>query len=337
MMVDNFNSEIKRLKNYEGNKFEKINQRKDFISWSGGLKSVFKKNKEITLNESNVRLNFYRPFVKKWLYYDPSVIERSRTFRRTFGDKNEVILVPGTGSRRKFSTLITDKIPDLNILDAGAQGFSRYNNEDSEFLEFNNSNMREVAVNKLSLSEEEAFYYTYGVLHSPEYRTRYANDLQKALPRIPVLSNMEKYVEVGRQLADLHLNYEKVSPYKDVTLTFKSENPSYKVNKMKHPKVKNEDGKSVNDKSRIIFNNEITLSNIPEKAYGYIVNGKAAIEWIIDQYKVKTDNKSGIVDDPNSYSEDPKYILNLLLSIITVSMKTLELIDELPEFEVIES
>ena len=287
------------------------------------------------MTKSNVRLNLYRPFTKKWLYYDPNVIEMSRTFRRTFGGENEVILVPGTGSRRSFSTLITDKMPDLNILDAGAQGFSRYNNEESELLDFDNSNIRKAAANKLNLTEDEAFYYTYGVLHSPDYRVRYSNDLQKSLPRIPVLENIEKYVEIGRQLADLHLNYEEVSPPENVTVTFRSENPSYKVNKMKHPKVKNEDGKSVNDKSKIIFNNEIVVSDIPEKAYGYIVNGKAAIDWIMDQYKVKIDNNSGIIDDPNSFSEDPKYILNLLLSVINVSMKTLELIDKLPDFKIV--
>ncbi|MGF2023996.1 DEAD/DEAH box helicase [Enterococcus casseliflavus] len=336
IMVENFNSEIKRLKDYTGDKLTQINQEKDYISWSSGLKSIFKKGNEISLDKSKMRLNLYRPFTKKWLYYDDKVIERSRNFRKSFGGFNKVILVPGTGSRRDFSTIITDKIPDLNVLDAGAQGFSRYNNENSELLEIDNSNMRESVVNKLGLSEEEVFYYTYGVLHSPEYRTKYANDLQKALPRIPILQNMEKYVEIGRQLADLHLNYESVSPYEDVILTFKSEKPSYEVNKMKHPKVKNQDGKSVNDKSKIIFNDEITLSNIPEKAYGYIVNGKSAVEWIMDQYKVKLDNSSGIVDDPNSYSEDPKYILNLLLSIITVSMETLELIEKLPSFEILE-
>ena len=335
MMVNNFNSEINRLKDYEGDKLSQLNQSKDFISWSRGLKSVFKKNKEIELTKSNVRLNLYRPFTKKWLYYDPNVIEMSRTFRRTFGGENEVILVPGTGSRRSFSTLITDKMPDLNILDAGAQGFSRYNNEESELLDFDNSNIRKAAANKLNLTEDEAFYYTYGVLHSPDYRVRYSNDLQKSLPRIPVLENIEKYVEIGRQLADLHLNYEEVSPPENVTVTFRSENPSYKVNKMKHPKVKNEDGKSVKDKSKIIFNNEIVVSDIPEKAYGYIVNGKAAIDWIMDQYKVKIDNNSGIIDDPNSFSEDPKYILNLLLSVINVSMKTLELIDKLPDFKIV--
>lgn len=103
---------------------------------------------------------------------------------------------------------------------------------------------------------------------------------------------------------------------------------------MKHPKKKNHQGKSVDDLSVIVYNDTITIKNIPEKAYEYIVNGSSAIKWIIDQYQVKIDKKSGITDDPNDFSDDPKYILNLLLSVITVSIRTLELIDELPEFEV---
>lgn len=323
-MVDNFNSEIRRLEHYTEDKLTQINQEKNFISWSRGLKSVFKKGNEIKLDRTNMGLHLYRPFVKKWLYYDPNIIERSRKFRRTFGEHNEVILVPGTGSRRKFSTLVTDKIPDLNILDAGAQGFSRYNNEESKILKLDNSNMRESVVKELGLNEEEGFYYIYGVLHSPVYRERYANDLQKSLPRIPILNNKEDYVGIGRQLAYLHLNYEDQPIWDGVEVEISK--PDYRVKKMKHPK------KGV--LNTIIYNENITIKNIPEQAYDYVVNGRPAIEWIINQYQVKTDKKSGITDDPNEFSDNPKYILNLLLSVITVSMRTLELIDELPEFEI---
>ena len=169
-----------------------------------------------------------------------------------------------------------------------------------------------------------------------QFTESYANDLQKSLPRIPKLKNKEQYVEIGRQLAYLHLNYETVPKYEGLTINKEQKNPSYKVEAMKHPKIRNEQGKSVNDKTKIIFNKEVTISDIPEQAYKYVVNGKSAIEWIMDQYKVKHDNKSGIIDDPNEFSEDSKYIFNLLLSIINVSMKTLELIDELPEFKVID-
>ncbi|MGX6965082.1 type ISP restriction/modification enzyme, partial [Tetragenococcus halophilus] len=155
---------------------------------------------------------------------------------------------------------------------------------------------------------------------------KYKNELKKDFPHIPLLKDKEKYVEIGRRLYNLHLNYENQPSWSGVELVISNSNPNYSVTKMKHPK------KGVLD--TIIYNESITIKNIPERAYEYVVNGRPAIEWIIDQYQVKTDKKSGITDDPNDFSDDPKYILNLLLSVITVSMRTLELIDELPEFEV---
>jgi predicted helicase len=124
----------------------------------------------------------------------------------------------------------------------------------------------------------------------------------------------------------LHKAYETQTPLPGVTVKVEGNLTNFHVNKMKHPK------RGV--LGSIIYNESITISNIPERAYEYVVGGKPAIEWIIDQYQVKTDKKSGITDDPNEFSDDPNYILNLLLSVITVSMRTLELIDELPEFEV---
>ncbi|EAC2940730.1 helicase, partial [Listeria monocytogenes] len=178
--------------------------------------------------------------------------------------------------------------------------------------------------NKIKLSSEEVVFYVYAILNSRPYLERYASDLNKAFPRIPIVKYKEKYVEIGRKLSDLHLNYEDQSIWDGVEVEISK--PDYRVKKMKHPK------KGVLD--TIIYNESITIKNIPEKAYDYVVNGRPAIEWIIDQYQVKTDKKSGITDDPNDFSDDPKYILNLLLSVITVSMRTLELIEELPEFEI---
>uniref|UniRef100_UPI003018A035 type ISP restriction/modification enzyme n=1 Tax=Oceanobacillus massiliensis TaxID=1465765 RepID=UPI003018A035 len=189
------------------------------------------------------------------------------------------------------------------------------------------SNITSYIKDKLKMTDEEVFYYVYGVLHSPEYREKYANDLRKALPRIPVLKNKEKFSEIGRKLANLHLNYESVEPYSKVVIEGRA-NPSYEVKKMRHPR------KGMLDK--IVFNSDITISNIPEKAYEYVVNGRPAIEWIIDQYQVKTDKKSGIVDDPNLYSDDEKYIFNLLLRIINISVQTVDLVNSLPSLDVVD-
>lgn len=132
---------------------------------------------------------------------------------------------------------------------------------------------------------------------------------------------------------EIHLNYEEVPVYENVEISYIGE-PNYQVKKMKFAKKRSKNGKLEKDRSSIIFNDSITISTIPEKAYEYIVNGKSAIEWIMDQYQVKTDKKSGITDDPNDYSDDPKYIFNLLLRIINVSVQTVDLINQLPKLEI---
>lgn len=172
------------------------------------------------------------------------------------------------------------------------------------------------------------------MLNSPDYQEKYANDLKKDLARIPILKNKEKFIEIGKKLIDLHVHYENTKPYDDINIAVKG-NTDYHVEKITFAKKRNlETGKLENDRSTIIFNNSITISNIPLKAYQYVVNGRSAIEWIMDQYRVKLDKKSEITDDPNDYSNDPKYIFNLLLRIITVSLKTIDLINQLPEFKI---
>ena len=246
---------------------------------------------------------------------------------KKFGQENIVIVTTGRGTSRDFSVIVTNLLPDIQ-LQMNGQGFMRYDNEVDEISLFeNNDNMNQTFADKLGLSLDETFAYVYGLLNSRESQEKYANDLKKDLARIPIVKNKEKYVEVGQKLMELHLNYEEVPVYEGVEIT-PFVNPNYKVTKMRFAK------KLVNDLSTIIFNSDITISNIPEKAYEYVVNGRPAIEWIIDQYQVKTDKKSGITDDPNDYSDDEKYIFNLLLRIINVSIQTVDLINSLPKFEV---
>lgn len=326
-MINNVNSEMERLKHISNSneRIAHLNIDTNFVSWSAGLKKVFSKNEKIQLNPNELELHTYRPFTKKWLYYDKNIIERPRQYKKIFGDSNRVILVPGNGSRRNFSCLMVDLIPDLNILDAGAQGFFMYNNETVLGLFQNNINNISLSrAESFDLSPEDTFYYIYAVLHSEEYREKYESNLKKQLPRIPKLKNKGQFVEIGKKLAGLHLNYESIPPYDGVILQSKT-NPSYIVTKMKHPK------KGILDK--IVFNNDITITNIPEKAYEYVINGRPAIEWIIDQYQIKVDKDSGIIDDPNLYSNDEMYILNLLLRIINVSIKTVDLVRSLPSLE----
>ena len=333
-LIENYNYEVVRLSDISiAEKKDCLNRKDDFIKWSAKLEDSILKSKKIQFDKNSVVKSLYRPFTKKYLYYDNDIVERPGQWYKKFGKNNLVILTTGRGVSRDFSPLVTNLIPNMDSLEK-SQNFMRYDNEVDETSLFqNNDNMNQVFADKLELSLDETFAYVYGLLNSREYQEKYANDLKKDLARIPILKNKEKYVEVGQKLMNLHLNYEEVPVYDGVEITI-AENPSYKVTKMRFAKKRDEKGKSVNDLSTIIFNSDITISNIPEKAYEYVVNGRTAIEWIIDQYQIKTDKKSGITDDPNDYSDDEKYIFNLLLRIINVSLQTVDLINCLPEFEV---
>ena len=333
-LIENYNFEVVRLSDLSiVKKKDYLNRKDDFIKWSAKLEDSILKSKKIQFDKNNIIQSLYRPFTKKYLYYGNDVVERPGQWYKKFGKDNLVIMTTGRGVSRDFSPLVTNLIPNMDSLEK-SQSFMRYDNEVDEISLFqNNDNMNQEFADKLGLSLDETFAYVYGLLNSREYQEKYANDLKKDLARIPIVKNKEKYVEVGQKLINLHLNYEEVPVYDGVEITTAG-NPSYKVTKMRFAKKRDEKGKSVNDLSTIIYNSDITISNIPEKAYEYVVNGRSAIEWIMDQYQVKTDNKSGITDDPNDYSEDEKYIFNLLLRIINVSIQTVDLINSLPKFEV---
>lgn len=330
LFIDHYNQERERLEKVEpDSRKNMVNTDAAYVKWSFRLQESLRKNKSIDFFPQKMRLSLYRPFTKKWLYYDDALVERTRSYYQKFGDSNKVIFTTGRGSDKDFSAIATDEIP-CNDLQAKGQGFMRYDNEvqDNALFQTGRDNVSETFARKLGLSTDDTYSYVYGVLNSPEYQSRYANDLKKDLARIPVLKNIEQYVAVGKQLMDLHINYEDAPIYDGCEVVFNSKEPSYTVKKIRF--------KSRDDHSEIKFNSDINIKNIPERAYDYVVNGRSAIEWIMDQYQVKTDKASQITDDPNDYSDDPKYIFNLLLRIITVSLKTLDLIAQLPEFELAE-
>ncbi|VEE81527.1 Predicted helicase [Enterococcus hirae] len=299
-------------------KYVSSNEKK--ISWSRSLKQRAARKEKTLYEAKDIMKVMYRPYTKKWLYRNKFLNENVRKTFQTIPDadsSNLFINVSGPSNKSRFSVLISDVVNDLMLI-TNSRNFPRYIYEKEGLFTGRMDNIK----------DGEEFYFVYGILHSEDYRDKYANDLQKTLPRIPEVKEKEKYVEIGRKLADLHLNYEDVPAYDGVNIVFKSDNPSFKVKKMKHPKRGQLD--------TIIFNEDIVITDIPERAYEYVVNGKPAIEWIIDQYQVKKDKKSGIVDDPNEFSDNPKYIFNLLLSIINVSMQTMDLVESLPPLEIID-
>ena len=323
------------------------------ISWSAGLSSQFVKNKVI-LSTEDQKVVAYRPFCKKRLAYNKDIIERPSRWDSIFPDgehPNLVMCVSGAPLKKGFSVLMTDTIQDLHYLE-NSQSFPMYfydriEKQEGEQLTFDDLIMPDDAPtykkrNAISdavlkrfrevygsrVEKEDIFYYLYALFHSPKYIELYGDNLSKEMPRIPTLDHFLDYVKVGKQLAELHIGYEAVVDPMSLGLDVQIEREDFSVEKMRFKK----EGQTTK-KDTIIFNNFVSIGNIPEKAYEYIVNGKSPIEWIMERYAVTVEKASGIVDDPNLYSEDPKYIFNLLVSIIHVSMKTLELIESLPEYK----
>lgn len=318
------------------------------ISWSRGLYNLFCKQEKID-NTTQKLVTMRRPYCKQYCYYQRKIIECPSKWESLFPDGNEnvVMCVSGAPLSKPFCTIITDCIQDLNLLQH-SQCFPLYiyekeENKESAQLSFENmtegesvkwhkrSAITDATLSKFKeiygerISKEDIFYYMYAVFQSKGYIAEYADNLSKEMPRIPMLAHFPKYVKIGRALADLHLHYEKPVTAAEIGVTVDMRTEDYTiVDKMRFGKGK--------DKSIIEYNPYITIRDIPAAAYDYIVNGKSAIEWIVEQYAVTTDKASGIVNDPNTYAGG-KYVFDLLLSIISVSLKTQELIAQLPEYK----
>lgn len=318
------------------------------ISWSANLQTAFSKKREINFEEKDCRIGLYRPFNRLHVYFNREMNERVYQMPKLFPTpetKNLVICLPGVGERKGFCTLISSHIFDLNAFDGGIQCFPLYYYEkksvyqptlfDSEKSEYTRKDgITNFILERCRTSygpkvtKEDIFYYVYGLLHSPDYRKTFAADLKKMLPRLPLVEkpvDFWSFSKAGRSLADLHLNYETQPACPKVKVEG-AESGNFRVQKMRFP--------NKGDKSVIEYNPWITISNIPLDAYEYVVNGRSAIEWIMERYQIKTDKASGITNDPNDWADEhgkPRYILDLLLSIVTVSLETLKIIKTLPQ------
>lgn len=325
------------------------------ISWTRGLRNDALLGKKYTYADRYFVKSLYRPFSRQNLYYYKPLIESpglSSHFYLNNGYKNLTIAVSGKGGSKDFSSLMTDMIICQDTIEK-AQYFPLYyyekaeNNIQSLFDENANQdyvrhdgvsdfilNRTHIQYHDKNISKEDIFYYVYGLLHSPDYRREFANDLKKMLPRLPLVDGVDNFwafSKAGRQLADLHVNYEDVDAYVGVKVSGTQHN-NYHVEKIKFIKK--------GQKDTIIYNAHIRIENIPEKAYEYIVNGKSAIEWILDRYQIKTDKDSGIVNDPNDWAKEvgnPRYILDLLLSVINISVQTVDIVNSLPKLNFSES
>ena len=367
----------------------KVNDDATKIKWDKNLYKSALKGIEYTFDKEKVRLALYRPYFKQWLYYDKAFNWTQSQLPKllpTPDIKNRLICISGIGGTKDFTATITDCIPDFQF-QFNSQCFPLYwyeENKNPQTSLFDDAEtnryirrdgitdwiLKEVR-NRFggtkAITKEHIFYYVYGLLHSKQYRERFADDLKKSLPRIPIVDNVHDFMafyKAGKTLADLHLNYEQgintpatkqgAGTYSEMSVQaqrtlgvivtgdidiwqdeWTEETYQYfAVEKMRFAKVRDENGKLIADKTRIIYNSHITIENIPLKAYEYIVNGKSAIEWIMERYAVTIDKASQIKNDPNDWSkehEQPRYILDLLLSVIILSCQTVDMVNELPK------
>lgn len=330
------------------------------ISWDRADKARITKKERYQFAEGRIFASIYRPFTKSYVYFDRKLNNTVYQLPRMFptpDHENVGFYTTGTGSDEPFSLLMTDVVPDLHAVGTKSVGphFARYTYRELTVeggFDFGESgsgyeridNITDAALAgyrkaypDLAITKDDIFYYTYGLLHSPEYRERFAADLKKSLPRIPKVRDFQGFAEAGRRLADLHLNYEQADPYKGIVETVTGDAsatpPSqlYRVAKMKIPKIKGQA-----DRSTILYNTRVKLTNIPEEAYRYQLGARSAIEWIVDRYQMKVDKASEIVNDPNDWSDDPRYIIDLLKRIVTVSLETMRTVDSLPALDILE-
>ncbi len=369
-MIDFYNNEIKRFNQSFGDLDKKTRETKlnDFIntdstqiSWNRSLKQELVKNRYFSFETQCLVPSLYRPFAKQWLYFNRQLNDMVYQMPRIFPDavvENLVIMICGKGSRNGFSVLISNALPDLNNLEGGTQCFPLYLYDESETSKEQPQNSipfdepgkperqrRDAITNEglahfqaaypgETLAKEDIFYYAYGLLHSPDYRKRYADNLAKELPRIPCVKTVADFwafSKAGRDLAELHINYETVEKYPlqiiggEANLT----DADYRVEKMKYGKT----GKD-KDLSTLHYNTKITLTGIPLEAYEYVVNGKPALDWVVERQCVKTDKDSGILNDANDWAietmNNPRYPLELFQRVITVSLETMKIVNALP-------
>ena len=307
-----------------------------------------------SVDNEGFRTSAYRPFFKQILYFNQELVKLMGQLPELYPDPdtdNLGLYITGTGISAPFSALITNTIADDGLTGHAvclpryhfiqAQKLTRQPDADNPEME-RVSNINPKALSQFrewyhdtAITEDDLFYYTYGMLHCQQWREAFADDLTKAPARIPMVVTAEDFrafVEAGRQLADLHVNYESAEPYDLEEIHapgWDADAPgAYRVEKMSYA------GRSPNlNPTRIIYNAGITLAGIPEHAHEYRLGSRSALDWLIDRYQVTTHKASGIVNDPNDWAtehDQPHYILDLVKRVTTVSVRTVGIVRNLP-------
>ncbi len=329
-----YNFEVDRWKNREDKKIplrKYLNYNECQIKWSSSLFVSISNYKKNTYDETKIVSSLYRPFTKHYLYYDDLLIHRQGLWSLFFPLKNakilnSVICFTSPGSKQ-IGTFISNKFMDLNFFAGGApiQCFPFYtyaedgNNRTENITDWALEEYRK-QYNDPAITKWDIFHYVYGFLHHPGYRAKYAANLRRELPRLPFAPDFWAFSKAGKRLAEIHVKYEDQDEYPLAQVEAPGKALDWRVVKMKLSP----------DKTALVYNDFLTLTGIPLAVYDYKLGNRSALEWIIDQYRIKTDKRSGIVNDPND-PEKPDYIVRLIKKIVTVSLETVQLVQGLPE------
>ncbi len=299
------------------------------IKWTMDLRAKLRRGRVAEYDDSKIRHSLYRPFTKTHLYFDRHFNDRVYRFPFIFPTReteaeNRVICV-SQSNRQDFAVLASKFIPNSALYIEPLQAFPFYaydedgTNRRENITDWALRNFR-AHYGDDTITKWEIFHYTYGLLHHPDYRERYAADLKRDLPHIPFVKDFWAFADAGAQLAELHVNYESQPQYELTSIT-KERALDLRVERMKLSK----------DKTSLIYNDSLTLDGIPPEVFEYRLGKRSALEWVLDQYRVKTDDRSQITNSPND-AESPQGIVDLIGSVITVSLKTVEIVSGLPPF-----
>ncbi|MDE0630788.1 MAG: N-6 DNA methylase [Caldilineaceae bacterium] len=331
-MIDTYNEQVfkwERQRDRGANVDDFVLSDDRRIGWSSGLKQELKRGKTTEFLREKVRTSLFRPFAKSNLYFDRMMNERVYIFPSIFPtsevEKENRVIWLKVGADWPLFAFMVNVIPNL-LPQGGSQCFPFYTyDEDGRNRR---ENITDWALARFraqyqddTISKWDIFHYVYGLLHHPDYRERYQANLKRELPRLPFAPDFRAFAAAGARLADIHAGYEDISPYALKAIETPGQPLSYRVEKMRLSK----------DRTQIRYNDFLTLGGIPAEAFAYRLGNRSALEWVIDQYRVKTDKRSGIVNDPNR-AEDPRYIVNLIGRVIAVSLETVELVAGLPGY-----
>lgn len=331
------------------------------ISWNRNLENEYRRGRSIAASTDGWRASTYRPFTRLSSYFHKdmnAMLYQQQRFWPSASTANHGFVVMGPRPEASFAVLAVNAMPDLAVFTYAVQFFARWQYEsieDAGMLDVplgdeeisdgyrKIDNITDAALSRFheaygpTVTKNDIFFYVYGLLHSPAYREAYSADLKKMLPRIPLTDDPWPFIRAGRELSETHLDYESATPYPLDGLNLEPTGDPYDffaVQKMTFTRRRDPESKKlVPDKSGIVYNSRVTLNGIPDDAYRYMLGSRSAIEWIIDRYQVKTDKASGIVNDPNDWSReigDPRYIVDLLARTVTVSLRTMHIVDNLP-------